>query len=141
MPVKLPETEMNGKRKRYYRLLCLLITLFMLAMGMRAEEFHADSPFVCSSFFGTVCFRSVSGEQEAVAYRDNSVLNQLERLTAPRSQTNVRVVYCLALFSILEAFLLKSLLREWSVFLYDACENRYRRRTLEYIHHMDGKKA
>lgn len=126
------------------RLLCLLITIFMLVMGMRVEEFHADSLSV-HPVFGTVSLQRVNGGQEAVIYRDNSALGQLENFTAirsaERSSARVRIAHCLAVFLILTALLLKFLLQEKSVFLYAACENQYRRRTLKYIHHTDGKKA
>lgn len=126
------------------RLLCLLITLFMLVLGMRVEEVHADSLSAYPAF-GIVSFQRVNGGQEAVIYRDSNVLGQLENFTALRSSerpsAGVRLAQCLAVCLVLAALLLKLLLQEKSIFLYDACENQYRRRTLEYIHHMDGKKA
>lgn len=135
---------MNRKRILQRRLLCLLITLFMLVMGMRVEEAHADSPSVYP-VFGTVSFQKVNGGQETVIYRDNNVLGQLENFTVLRSSerpsAGVRLAQCLAVCLILTALLLKLLLQEKSIFLYAACENQYRRRTLEYIHHTDGKKA
>lgn len=135
---------MSKKRIQRYRLMCILITLLLLVMGMRVEEVHADSPSAYPAF-GTVSLQRVSGGREEVIYRDNSVLNQLENFTVlrsnERSSAGMRTAQGLAAFLVLITLLLKLLLQEKSVFLYAACENQYRRRTLEYIHHTDGKKA
>lgn len=135
---------MSRKHNIQSGLLCLLISLFMIVMGMRAEEYHADSLFEYPAF-GAVSFQKISGEQETVIYRDNSVLSQLENLTAVRSSgrssAGMRTVYCPAVCLAVTPLLLKLLLQQKSFFLHAACDNQYRRRTLKYIHHTDGKKA
>ena len=135
---------MSGKMIFRHKLMCLLITLFMLVMGMHVDEVHMDSSLKYPAF-GSVSYQRVSMGQETVVYRDNSVLSQLENFTVLRASTcsaaGTKPAQWLVILLIPAALLQKFLIREKSVLLYRACDNQYRRRTLDYIHHTDGKKA
>lgn len=135
---------MSGKRILRYRLVCLLITLFMLGMGVHVDEVRMDSPLECMPQ-GNISFQRVNSVQEAVLYRENSAFSQLENLIVLRSSTRLtagtRLVQWLLLCLLPVIHLLKYYHRDKSIFLYITCDNQYRRRTLEYIHHKDGKKA
>ncbi len=138
------ERTMQRKRTGAQRWMCLLVIFILMFMGMRMEEFHVDS---CSGYpdFGRVSLQRGSGEQAAVLYRDTRTLSQLENFTAMRfahrSLAGMRLGQWMALFLIPAALFLNFCVRERFLPLCAACENQYRRRTLEYIHHMDGKKA
>ena len=136
--------EMSGKNVFYHRTLCLLITLLLFAMGMHVDEIHMDSPLECVTI-SSVRFQKVSSGQETVLYREHSVFSQLEDLivlrASTRFSTGTRPVWWLFLCLIPSVLLFRFYIREKSVFLYSACDNQYRHRTLKYIHHKDGKKA
>lgn len=139
-----PEADMSRRMISRYRLMCLLIILFMLVMGMHVNEVHMDSPLAYPAF-SNASFQKVSMGQEAVAYRDNSVLSQLENVTVLRTSTRsvvgTRLAQWLVFLFLPTVILLKFLIWEKSVFLYRTCDNQYRHRTLKYIHQTDGKKA
>ncbi len=135
---------MSRRKFFQYRLICLLITLFMVVMGVRVGENHADSLLTCSAF-GNASYQKLSMEKEPVVYRDNSILSQLENFTVLRNTTRVavgtRLALWLTVFVLPSTLLMRILTWQKSVILRRVCKNQYRHRTLEYIHQMDGKKA
>lgn len=135
---------MSGKHEIRQRVICLLIALLMIGMGMRMEEICVDS-LSGSSELGCLSFQRITVETQSVICRGSETLYSVEVLPVLRISTRsgagvrlgqwaVGVIICIILLS---AFFI----REKSAFLYRSCENQYRRRTLDYIHHMDGKKA
>lgn len=124
--------------------MCLLVIFILMFLGMHMEEFHVDSCYGCPDF-GTVSLQRVSGGQTNVLYRDTRTLSQLENFTALRSSnrslTGIRLGQWMALLLIPVALFLDLSFRERFLPLCAACKNQYRRRTLDYIHHTDGKKA
>lgn len=135
---------MSGKHEIRQRVICLLIALLMIGMGMRMEEICVDS-FSGSSELGCLSFQRITVETQSVICRGSETLYSAEVLPVLRISTRsgagvrlgqwaVGVIICIILLSVF-------FIREISAFLYRICENQYRRRTLDYIHHMDGKKA
>lgn len=126
------------------RLMCLFV-IFMLAFaGMHRDEIPADAALSCADF-GTVSLQRVSGTQVAVLFRDNRAVSQLENLnafrSACRSLSGMQPGHWVTLFLIPILLLLNFLTGERLLPLCEACENQYGRRTLDFIHHKDGKKA
>lgn len=135
---------MREKRTGAQRRLCLLVIMMLILMGLRAEEIRAESCFDCPDF-GMVSLQEVSGGQTTVLYRDTRTLSQLENFSAirlpNRSLTGMRLGQWMALLLIPAALFLNFSVRGRLLPFHAACGNQYRRRTLDYIHHKDGKKA
>ncbi len=133
-------------KKRYtgtQRLTCLFVIFILIFAGMHREEISVDSS-LANPDFGTVSLQKISGGQKAVIFRDNRVEGQLENVTAfcaaHRSLAGMKPGYWATLFLIPALLLLYLLIRERLLPSCEACENQYERRTLDYIHHKDGKK-
>lgn len=135
---------MNKRSVCGQRLLCLCLILFMILAGMRTEVIQADS-FSSSLVCQTAAIQQVSGAKDIVLYRSTSLLEMAEKcsITEPvrRTAQNMRIGQWFLTAIILAALLGQQLPADRSVLPKGVCENQYRRRTLEYIHHMDGKKA
>lgn len=138
------ERAMGGKRTGAQRQMCLLVIFILMFMGLRMEGIRAESCFDRPDF-GTVSLQRFTEGQTSVLYRDTRTLSQLENFTALRSAnrslTGMRFGQWMALLLIPAALFLNFSVRERFLPFRVACENQYRRRTLDYIHHKDGKKA
>lgn len=125
------------------RLICLFVSLILVFAGMHRDEIPADSSFAHSGF-GTVSLQGAGAESEVLIFRDNRAVCCLENFnvfcSAGRSLTGMRPGQWATLFLIPILLLLKLLIRERLLPSCQACENQYGRRTLDYIHHKDGKK-
>lgn len=134
----------EGKYTGTQRLMCLFIIFILIFAGMHRDEIPVDSSLAYPDF-GTVSLQKVSGGQAAVLFRDNRSAGQLENFnvfrSAYRSLAGMRPGHWATLFLIPALLLLNLLIRERLLSLCEACENQYGRRTLDYIHHKDGKKA
>lgn len=135
---------MGRKYTGAHRRMCLLILFILMITGVRMEEAHADACFV-PSVFGTASIQRVGAGQTDVLYSDNRALSRLDHFNAyrvgGRSQTGMRPGQWVTVFLIPAAMFLKLLTREVFLPLCEACDNQYGRRTLNFIHHKDGKKA
>ena len=135
---------MNKRSVCGQRLLCLLLILFMILAGMRTEVIQADS-FSSSLVCRTAVIQQVSGAKDIVLYRSTNLLEMAEKcsITEPvrRTAQNMRIGQWFLTAIILAALLGQQLPADRSALPRGVCENQYRRRTLDYIHHMDGKKA
>ena len=135
---------MNKRSVCGQRLLCLFLILFMILAGMRTEVIQADS-FSSSLVCQTAAIQQVRGAKDIVLYRSTNLLEMAEKcsITEPvrRTAQNMRIGQWFLTAIILAALLGQQLPADRSVLPRGVCENQYRRRTLDYIHHMDGKKA
>jgi len=116
----------------------------MILAGMRTEVIQADS-FSSSLVCQTAAIQQISGARDIVLYRSTNLLEMAEKcsITEPvrRTAQNMRIGQWFLTAIILTALLGQQLPADRSVLPMGVCENQYRRRTLDYIHHMDGKKA
>lgn len=140
-------TKGKAMRARYtgtQRLICLFISLILIFAVMHRDEIPVDSSFACSDF-GRVSLQKAGADRAVFIFRDDRTACQLENLnifrSAGRSLAGLRPGQWATLFLIPILLLLKLLIRERFLPLCQACENQYGRRTLDYIHHKDGKKA
>lgn len=135
---------MEGKRRTAQKRMCLFVIFILIFMGLRVEEASAESCFACPEF-GRVSFQRACGEQTSVLYRDPRTFSQLENISAirffGRSLTGFRLGSWMTLLPVPAALFLNLSAHERFLPFSAACENQYRRRTLDYIHHKDGKKA
>lgn len=135
---------MNKRSACGQRLLCLFLILFMILAGMRTEVIQADS-FSSSLVCQTAAIQQVSSAKDIVLYRSTNLLEMAEKcsITEPvrRTAQNMRIGQWFLTAIILATLLGQQLPADRSVLPKGVCENQYRRRTLDYIHHMDGKKA
>lgn len=125
------------------RRMCLFVIFILIFAGMHREEISVDSSLAYPDF-GAVTLQKISGGQAAVIFRDNRVESQLENVTAfcsaYRSLTGMKPGYWATLFLIPALLFLYLLFRKRLLPFCESCENQYQRRTLDYIHHKDGKK-
>lgn len=135
---------MEGKYTGTQRLLCLLVSFILISIGMYRDEFRVDSSFVYSDF-ETVSLQKADGNLAIVLFRDNRAVSQPESFntfrSTCRSLAGMRPGHWATLFLIPLLLFLKFLIRERLLLFSEACENQYGRRTLNYIHQKDGKKA
>jgi hypothetical protein len=131
------------------RLLGLILILSMLAAGISYDMTCADFLFSVGSDTASVLMK-VSNELETRAYYDETSLEVIGNMTESviivwqtvRGNTSYsRVNYVLILSLLLIGIYLLAVYNHNSFLLTNACHNQYRQRTLEYIHHKDGKKS
>lgn len=128
------------------RLLCILLMISMLVLGIYCEDIHNDSSF-SRGFDGpyAASLRTADHIADTHAYLEKSSLSLIEEfvLTRQSARTSAafRISQCI-LFALLiiSAYLLSLSFRN-SNLCTDGYPNQYNRRTLEYIHHNDGKKS
>lgn len=135
---------MNQGKAAGRRFVCLFLILFMVLAGMRTEYVSADS-FSASPISGTVGIQKVNPAGDIVLYRSTKLMEPAEACSIEeplrRSVHNFRIAQCM-----ISALVLTALFGQFvsaGVFFLPqkACDNLYGQRTLNYIHHMDGKKA
>lgn len=128
------------------RLLCIFIMVSMLVLGIYCEEIHSDSSFSCAAkTISTSSLQAADNLSDIHIYCETSPLRLIEELIfsrqTARAAAAVRFSQCLiaALFMV-GAYLL-SLSFQHSALCIAGYDNQYNRRTLDYIHHNDGKKS
>lgn len=134
------------KKLVHSRLLCIIIMISMFVLGIYCEDIHTNSFFsYAGSEADTVSLRPVRNISDTDSYCEKNALNTLEHFisvqqtTRSLSVSRLGQLFILALF-LIAAFQFSFLFR--NSFLHtSAYANRYHQRTLEYIHHNDGKKA
>lgn len=127
------------------KLLCLILTISMLALGMHCEE-----PLAASSFFyatdshAASILRAPGGQLNSHIYNEGNKLSELGEFTlvrqTPRTVTVMRLSPLFIMALLLTGALELTAISFTTLSLNGSCQNQYRRRTLRYIHHKDGKK-
>jgi hypothetical protein len=131
------------------RVLGLILILAMLIVGIGYGKACASSLFSVNQSDASVLMK-ITNELETRAYLEKTSSEVLESILgstdivrqAVRGVTGFsKVSYALMLSLLLIGICLLSIYNCNSSFLTNACHNQYRQRTLEYIHHKDGKKS
>ncbi len=134
------------KKLVHSRLFCVLLMISILALGIYCEDIHTNSFFShTSAETDTASLLPVRSVSDTDGYCEKHASNTLEHfISAQQAARNLSVSRLSKLF-ILMLFLVTTFqlsLAFRNSFLYTrAFANRYHQRTLEYIHHNDGKKA
>lgn len=128
------------------KLLCLILTISMLAWGIHCEESLTASPFSYTT--DSPCapvLRAPGGHLNPHIYNEeNNKLIGLGEFTlirqSPRTASSMRAGVLFVIAFLLTATLELNTIFFSTLFLNGFCLNQYRQRTLNYIHHKDGKK-
>jgi hypothetical protein len=119
----------------------------MLMVGMCCDNVGADSYFSCAANdIHASVLTKVTSELETRAYIEKSSTELLESTVAAKQVVRTvlgssRINHVIIISLLLISIYLLSLYFSTSFLLKSACLNQYGQRTLEYIHHKDGKKA
>lgn len=134
------------KRMVHSRLLCILLTILMLVLGMYCDDLRTDSSFLhaCTAS-NSASLQATDSALDTHVYYEKSSLSLIENFMfvrqSSRSTTGLRISQLLVAALLLIGTYLITLSLRTSFLFTDANCNQYRQRTLEYIHHKDGKKA
>ncbi|MGN0168954.1 MAG: hypothetical protein ACI4AB_13030 [Acetatifactor sp.] len=134
------------KRMLYSRAACLVLVIAMVLLGVHVENIDMDSSLACGNQASYATgIQRIDSERLISVLCQRKALEQPEELAfvrqAVRSVTGVRIGQWLLFLLFFSSIIQLSALQESSFLLSDACRNQCRMRTLEYIHHKDGKKA
>ncbi len=134
------------KKTVHNRLLCIILMISMFVLGIYCEDIHTNSFFsYASSEADAAALQPVRNVSDTDSYCEKNALSTLEHFIAVQHTTR-----SLSVFRLGQLFILALLLIAAFQFLFSfrnsylhtsAYANRYHQRTLEYIHHNDGKKA
>lgn len=128
------------------RLLCTILILSMLVLGIYCEDIRNDSSFsYVSGKITSASLQSADHIADTHAFLEKSSLNLIEAFIlirqASRTFAGLRISQCvLSVLMMIGAYLLSLSFRN-SALCTDRFDNMYNQRTLEYIHHNDGKKS
>lgn len=140
---KSNERNCRMKSSIHTKFFCILLIVSMLALGMYCGEPLPSSPFSCAADSHTATLRVSDGVFNSHIYHEESKLTGLGEFTLarqnPRTVTVMRLNPLLVLLSLTGAFGL-TVIFFTILSLQGFCRNQYRLRTLQYIHHKDGKK-
>ncbi len=133
------------KKSVHSRRICILLIASMLVLGIYCEDIHNNSSF--SRVFGGSCTVSLQAAgylADTHIYYEKSSLRLIEEFVltrqSVRTSTALRInLYMLTALLLISAYLLSLSFRNSNLHT-DGYHNQYNRRTLEYIHHHDGKK-
>ncbi|MDE5699803.1 MAG: hypothetical protein K2I96_20765 [Lachnospiraceae bacterium] len=128
------------------RLLCVLLMVSMLVLGIYCEDIHNDSSF--SRVFDEPYAASLQAADHIAdthIYLGKGSLSLIEDFVPARQSARtsiaLRISQCMIFaLLIIGAYLLSLSFRNSNLCM-DGYGNLYNRRTLEYIHHNDGKKS
>lgn len=128
------------------KLLCILLMVSMFALGIYCEDVHTNSFFsYAGGETGTASLRSVRSVSDTDSYCEKNSLGAIEHFVSVQHAARNLSVSRLSQLFVLALFLVGTYQVSFSFrnsFLHtDAYANQYRQRTLEYIHHNDGKKS
>lgn len=134
------------KKIVHSRLLCILLMVSMLVLGIYCEDIHKDSSFF--RVFDGPCATSLQAADRIAdthIYLGKNSLSLIEEFVltrqSARTSNGLRISqFMLSALLIISAYLLSLSFRN-SNLCTDGYRNQYNRRTLEYIHHNDGKKS
>ena len=131
-------------KRRYGKLICIFIALFILISGMCQEIPQADSLFACldnssstsyiSSPKGTLSQYELSSK-ETIGIRSTAFISDSSRKTDLRMTLRVSLVLFLA-----EDFLLKLSIPQRAAETVCVSETHFFTAILNYLHRQDGKK-
>lgn len=134
------------KRMVHNRLLCILLTISMLVLGIYCDDIRNDSSFLyaCTASDST-SLQAADSVLDTHIYYEKSSLSLIENFMFVRQSSHgtayLRINHLLIAALFLIGTYLITLSLRISFLCTDATSNQYRQRTLEYIHHKDGKKA
>lgn len=143
--LKLAKTERHMKQMVHSRFLCMITIISILVLGIYCEDIHTDSSFSYSEEMGSAFLQPVRSVSDTDNYCERNSLSVIENFVI--FQQSVRN---LSFHRLCQLFTLVLLVIGTYQFLFsfrnsflhtDAYANQYQHRTLEYIHHNDGKKA
>lgn len=134
------------KKLLHSRLLCIILMISMFALGIYCEDIHTNSFFsYAGSETNTASLQPVRNVSDTDSYCEKNALSTLEHFISVQQAARSLSVFRLGQLFILALFFIAAfqfLLSFRNSFLHtSAYANRYHQRTLEYIHHNDGKKA
>ena len=128
------------------KMLCILIMISMLVLGIYCEDIRNNSLFLyASDEFCNTSLQSADHITDTHVYYEKGSFSLIEEFMlirqSARTLASFRIHQCaLSALLMISAYLLSLFFRQ-SVLCSDGFENQYSRRTLEYIHHNDGKKS
>lgn len=150
------------KKQIHSRFVCIILMVSMFALGIYCEDIRTNSFFSyaqsdvsgdansdagtsASSGTITASLQPVRSVSDTDGYCEKNALNTLEQFIAVQQASRNLSISRLSQLFVLALFLVAACQFSLSFrnsFLHtDAYANRYHQRTLEYIHHNDGKKA
>lgn len=138
--------ETHMKKIVHSRLLCISLMISMLVLGIYCEDIHNDSSFLrVSDDISSASLQAADHLADTYIYCEKLSLNLIEEFVLTRQSvrtfTIMRMILCaLTALYMISAYLLLLSFRN-SERCADGFDNQYNRRTLEYIHHNDGKKS
>lgn len=134
------------KKRLRNKPLCILIMISILVLGIYCEDLHSDLSFSYAfGGFHSASLQSTDHISGAQVYCERDSFRLLEESVlirqSIRTLAGVRIHPCI----LTALFLIYAYLLSLSVRIFHLCiegyPNQYDRRTLEYIHHNDGKKS
>lgn len=128
------------------RLLCIFLMLSMLVLGIYCEDIHEDSSFFrASDNTYTASLQAADPIADTHIYHEKSSMRLIEEFVlarqSARSSTVLRISQYMVAFLLMTSVYLLSISIQNSDLCTDGYHNQYNRRTLEYMHHNDGKKS
>lgn len=128
------------------RLLCILIMVSVLVLGTYCEDVHSDSSFSrAADTISTFSLQAANNLADIHIYCEKSPLRLIEEFIFSRQTAHdtavIRFSQCLIAVLLMVGAYLLSLSFQYSALCIAGYDNQYSRRTLDYIHHHDGKKS
>lgn len=128
------------------KVLCILILASVLALGIYCEDIHMDSSFSNAAVkTSTVSLQAMGTLADIHIYCEKSPLRLIEEFVLSRQSARAAVVIrfsqCLIAALFMDSAYLLSLSCQRSALCSAGYGNQYSCRTLDYIHHNDGKKS
>ena len=132
------------KSLRYSKTVCIILAISMLLLGMYCGDPLPASSSLCGENAPvSSILRASDGQLNSHIYKEENRLTGLGEFTlarqTPRTVTIMRLNPLWMMLFFTGAFGLIAIFFT-ILFLQGSCKNQYRLRTLQYIHHKDGKK-
>ena len=132
------------KRFMHSKTVCIILAISMLLLGMYCGDPLPASSSLCGTNAPvSSILRASDGQLNSHIYKEENRLTGLgEFMLArqnPRTMTVIRLNPLLMMLFLTGALGLIAIFFT-ILFLQGSCKNQYRLRTLQYIHHKDGKK-
>ncbi len=142
---KFAERKAPMQKIVHSRLICILMMISVLVLGIYCENVYTDSSFSCAGIENsTVFLRSADSLADIHIYCEKSSLRLIQESVLTRQSARVsamRLSQCLITVLLLVSMYLLSLSFRNSALCIVGYDNQCNRRTLDYIHHNDGKKS
>ncbi len=132
------------KSFRHSKIVCIILAISMLLLGMYCGEPLPASSSLCGENAPvSSILRASDGQLNSHIYKEENRLTGLGEFMlarqTPRTLTVIRLNPLFMMLFLTGALGLISIFFT-ILFLQGLCKNQYRLRTLQYIHHKDGKK-